>query len=225
MSKIYGYCRVSTARQSIDRQITNIKNEYKTALIYQEARTGTNFNRDKWQKLMKVIKPGDTIVFDSVSRMSREAAEGFEVYEQLFKTGVNLVFLKEPHINTAVYKDALEQGVPMTGGNVDVILQGVNQYLMLLAKEQIRIAFDQAEKEVQDLHQRVAEGIREARDKGKQIGRKTGTTVITKKEIEMKKLMQKELIAFGGYLTDAKFIKANDISKPTFYKYKAELLD
>lgn len=224
MSKIYGYCRVSTARQSIERQIRNIKGEYKTALIYQEAKTGTNFDRAEWQKLMKIIKPGDTIVFDSVSRMSREAAEGFEVYEQLFKMGVNLVFLKEPHINTAVYKDALEQGVPMTGGNVDVILQGVNQYLFLLAKEQIRIAFDQAEKEVQDLHQRVAEGIETARRNGKQIGRKTGTKIITDKERAMKTLMQAKLKSFGGYLTDAEFIKMNDISKPTFYKYKAELL-
>lgn len=224
MSKIYGYCRVSTARQSIERQIRNIKGEYKTALIYQEAKTGTNFDRAEWQKLMKIIKPGDTIVFDSVSRMSREAAEGFEVYEQLFKMGVNLVFLKEPHINTAVYKDALEQGVPMTGGNVDVILQGVNQYLFLLAKEQIRIAFDQAEKEVQDLHQRVAEGIETARQNGKQIGRKTGTKIITEKERSMKTLMQAKLKSFGGYLTDAEFIKMNNISKPTFYKYKAELL-
>ena len=112
----------------------------------------------------------------------------------------------------------------MTGGNVDVILQGVNQYLLLLAKEQIRIAFDQAEKEVQDLHQRVAEGIETARRNGKQIGRKTGTKIITDKERAMKTLMQAKLKSFGGYLTDAEFIKMNDISKPTFYKYKAELL-
>ena len=57
---------------------------------------------------------------------------------------------------------------------MDFILDGVNKYLLALAKEQIRLAFEQAEKEVQDLHQRTAEGIETARLAGKQIGQKPG---------------------------------------------------
>ena len=48
---IYGYCRISTAKQSIDRQVRNIKAEYPTAHIVQEAYTGTSIFRPEWLKL------------------------------------------------------------------------------------------------------------------------------------------------------------------------------
>ena len=72
---IYGYCRISTAKQSIDRQIRNIKAEYPTAHIVQEAYTGTFILRPEWSKLYRILKVGDMGVFDSVSRMSRNAEE------------------------------------------------------------------------------------------------------------------------------------------------------
>ena len=56
---IYGYCRISTAKQSIDRQIRNIKAEYPTAHIVQEAYTGTSIFRPEWLKLYRVLKAGD----------------------------------------------------------------------------------------------------------------------------------------------------------------------
>ena len=104
---IYGYCRISTAKQSIDRQIRNIKAEYPTAHIVQEAYTGTSIFRPEWLKLYRVLKAGDTVVFDSVSRMSRNAEEGFALYEDLYHKGIQLVFLKEHHIDTETYKKAL----------------------------------------------------------------------------------------------------------------------
>ena len=92
---IYGYCRISTAKQSIDRQIRNIKAEYPTAHIVQEAYTGTSIFRPEWLKLYRILKSGDMVVFDSVSRMSRNAEEGFALYEDLYHKGIRLVFLKE----------------------------------------------------------------------------------------------------------------------------------
>ena len=138
----YGYCRISRPKQSIERQIRNIKAQYPDAVIVQEVFTRTRMDRREWQKLMKRVKAGDTIIFDSVSRMSGNADDGFAAYEDLFNRGVNLVFLKEPHINTDTYKKALENNVQLTGSNVDYILEGVNRYLMELAKEQIRLAFE-----------------------------------------------------------------------------------
>ena len=88
---IYGYCRISTAKQSIDRQIRNIKAAYPTAHIVQEAYTGTSIFRPEWLKLYRVLKAGDTVVFDSVSRMSRNAEEGFALYEDL-----SLIHISEP---------------------------------------------------------------------------------------------------------------------------------
>ena len=168
----YGYCRTSKPKQSIERQIRNIKSAYPDAVIVQEVFTRTRLDRPEWLKLMRRIQPGDEIVFDSVSRMSGDAKEGFAAYEELYQKGVNLVYLKEPHINTETYKKALENNIQLTGSNVDYILEGVNRYLLELAKEQIRLAFEQSEKEVQDLHQRTREGIETARLNGKQITRK-----------------------------------------------------
>jgi len=222
---IYGYCRISTPKQSIERQIRNIKASYPEAYILKDVYTGTKFQgRKNMEYLLGRVSSGDTIIFDSVSRMSRDADEGFTMYEKLFHDGVELIFLKEPHINTAVYKKALSNTVQLTGSTVDLILKGVNDYLMALAKEQIQIAFDQAEKEVSDLRQRTREGIETARQKGKQIGMKKGTSFETKKSVEAKAFIKKTNKTFGGQLTNEETWKSARISKTSFYKYKAELL-
>lgn len=220
---IYGYCRISKSNQVIDRQIRNILKEYPTAHIIQEVFTRTTLNRKEWNKLFNTVKSGDTIVFDSVSRMSGESDEGFNAYEILYNKGVNLIFLKEPHINTDVYKKALETNIQLTGNSVDYILEGVNKYLMVLAKEQIKLAFIQSQKEVDDLHQRVKEGMETARLNGKQIGKPKGTGKTTKKSKEMKDIILKHSADFNGNLNDIEMMKLTALSRNTYYKYKREL--
>lgn len=223
---VYGYCRISTKKQSIERQIRNIRKNYPTALIYDEIYTGTKTDgRKKWQQLLKIVQPGDLIVFDSVSRMSRDAAEGFATYQELFETGIKLIFIKEPHINTEVYKKALAVNIQMTGTSADILLTAVKEYLMELAKEQIRIAFGQSQKEVDDLHQRTKEGIETARLNGKQIGQRPGAKLTTKKSIISKKDIRKYSKDFGGTLNDTEVIRLLRISRNTFYKYKKELFE
>lgn len=219
----YGYCRISRPKQSIERQIRNIKAQYQDSVIVQEVFTRTRMDRRQWQLLMKRVKAGDTIIFDSVSRMSGNAEEGFAAYEELFNRGVNLVFLKEPYINTDTYKKALENNVQLTGSNVDYILEGVNRYLMELAKEQIRLAFEQSEKEVEDLHQRTREGIETARLNGKQIGRKKDAKITTKKSLAAKEIIRKHSRDFNGTLSDVEVMQLTGLSRNTYYKYKREL--
>ena len=222
----YGYARISTAKQNIERQIRNIQLSYPNAHIVKEIFTGTKIQpRKELDKLLKLVKEGDTIIFDSVSRMSRNAEEGFKLYQELYHKGIELVFLKEPHINTATYKNALESNIQMTGTNVDFILEGINQYLMALAKEQIRLAFEQAEKEVQDLHQRTKEGIETARLNGKQIGQKKGARLIVKKAAPAKEQIRKYNKDFGGQLNNQETWELIGISKMTFYKYKREIME
>ena len=219
----YGYCRISKPKQSIDRQIRNIKAVFPEAVIIQEVYTRTSLNRKEWNKLYNKVKSGDTIIFDSVSRMRGNAVDGFAAYETLYNKGVNLVFLKEPHINTDTYKAALENNIALTGNSVDYILEGVNKYLMALAKEQIRLAFEQSEKEVQDLHQRTKEGIETARLNGKQIGQKQGAKLTTKKSIAAKEIIQRYSADFDGSLEDQAVIKLAGISRNTYYKYKKQI--
>ena len=226
MGKIYSYNRISTNKQSIDRQIRNAKELYPNAIIVEEVFTGTKiYNRPKWNDLIKKVKAGDTIVFDSVSRMSRNAEEGFATYKELFDKGIELVFIKEPHINTETYKKALTGGIELTGTMVDSILEGINKYLLALAEQQIKLAFEQSEKEVQDLRQRTKEGIETARLNGKQIGLEKGTKLTTKKSVEAKEQIMKYSKDFKGTLKDTEVIKLIGISRNSYYKYKKELIE
>lgn len=220
---IYGYCRISTRKQNIERQIRNILREFPDAVIIQEEYTGTKLDRKEWQKLMRCVSSGDTIIFDSVSRMSRDAAEGVEAYEALYHQGVSLVFLKERHIDTDTYRQTLQSSISLTGNDVDYILEGVNRYMLALARKQIYLAFEQSEKEVADLHQRTKEGIETVRLNGKQIGRTAGAAITTKKSIEAKQLIAAHSKDFGGSLTDAQMMKLAGLARNTFYKYKREL--
>ena len=240
--KIYGYCRISTPHQSIERQIRNIESAFPDSIIVKEVYSGTSQDRPEWNKLLKVLRSDDTIVFDSVSRMSRNAEEGFNEYQDLYNKGINLIFLKEPHINTDTYKLALNKQVNLTGDKVDYILEGVNRYLMELAKEQIRLAFEQSEKEVRDLHQRTREGMETARRNGKQIGQRKGNKLLIKKEEPIKAIIREKSKDFNGHNSDvevmailaASTIKIEDdkhnfreipaaVSRNTYYKYKKTL--
>lgn len=231
MCKIYGYARVSTPKQNIDRQERNIKAVYADAIIISEAYTGTKIDgRERFNKLIARVKAGDTIVFDSVSRMSRDAEEGFNLYSKLYAKGVELVFLKEPHINTATYKQAAEKqitgintGDSMADELVESITAAINRYMLRLAEKQIHLAFEQAEKEVQDLQQRTREGIETARLAGKQIGQQAGRKLNVKKAIAAKEVIKRHAREFGGSLNDVECMKQAGLSRNTYYKYKREL--
>lgn len=227
MSKTYGYCRISTKSQSIERQIQNILKEYPEAKIYQEVFTGTTIERKEWTKLKKVIKPGDTIVFDSVSRMSRNADEGISEYMELLEKNINLVFLKEGYIDTEVYQEQLKANDNIQTDDTDLnetIMKGIREYLKRLATKQIRIAFEQSEKEVQDLRERTREGLRVAKRNGSQVGRLKGNVFETKKAKEAKEKILKYSKHFGGYMQDTELLKEIlNISRNSYYKYKKEL--
>lgn len=231
MCRVYGYCRISRKEQNIERQERNIKAAFPGAIIVKEAFTGTKIDgRKEFLWILKAAEAGDTIVFDSVSRMSRNAEEGFTEYQRLFDKGIELVFLKEPQINTATYKAAMEakiQAVSTGDAAADkltaAIMAAIQEYMMNLAKRQIQLAFEQAQKEVDDLHQRTKEGIETARLHGKQIGQKAGNKLVIKKAAAAKKAIRKNCAEFGGKLTDAETMLLAHVSKPTFYKYKREI--
>lgn len=232
MCKTYAYCRISRKTQNIDRQVRNILAAYPYAKIYKEIFTGTKLQgRKALDALLKQVNKGDTIVYDSVSRMSRNADEGCQLYEELFNKGIELVFIKENHINTSVYREALSKQIDIsinTGDNatdnlMNTIIDALNKFQMDLAKKQIELAFGQAQKEVDDLHKRTSEGIETARLNGKQIGGVYGKKLTTKKSIEKKAEIKKHSLDFGGTLNDVDCMKLTGLSRNTFYKYKREL--
>lgn len=221
---IYGYCRVSTNRQVITRQIENILKVYPEARIYQEAYTGVTSDRQEWKKLKKLVSSGDTLVFDSVSRMSRNAEDGIQEYFELYNKGVKLIFLKEGYINSDVYTKAKEQQIAKTGNKItDILLSAIEEVLKVIAVDQIEKAFEQSEKEALDIRTRTREGLRVKKSQGVILGRRVGSKIQTKKSIEMKEKIKLLAKDFGGNLKDIQVIEVLKISRNTYFKYKREL--
>lgn len=243
MKTTYGYCRVSTQKQKLDRQRANILAEAPEAIIFEESFTGTTTDRPQWKKLVKAVKKDDVIIFDEVSRMSRNAEEGFQIYEELFKKGVELIFLKERHIDTSVFKKAesklldtqIDTGSKATDKLMKNIIDAINVYQLDVIREQIYIAFEKAESEVNHLHVRTSEGMRASGatnvydadgnliEQGSISKAKTGKKLTTKKSIEAKETIRKHSKDFGGSLSDADCQKLAQCSRNSFYKYKREL--
>ena len=218
---IYGYCRVSTPKQNLKRQEDNIRSLFPDAIIYSDVYTGKTSDRPQFQKLLKKVTRGDIIVFDEVSRMSRNAHEGFQDYLSLLNRGIDLKFLKEPQIDSEVYKAAQGKQIELTGDEItDPIIQGVNEALHKLIERQIKAAFEQAEKERLLLSNRTKEGMA----KGRKAGRIKGVKQTRKIESTAKRLIRKNCKLFGGSLNNKETMKLAGISAPTFYKYVREML-
>lgn len=235
MCKVYGYARISRKTQNIERQIRNIQQFCPDAVIYQEAYTGRQINRPVFDRLIRKAEKGEvtTIIFDSVSRMSRDAAEGVKMYHHLHDLGVNLVFLKERHIDTASYTDALakaEIDVELSdtesdeGRLVSDIVNALNRFIKAKVDADIYKAFEQSEKEVTDLRERTSEGLDTAKRNGKRVGLSKGEKLTTKKSIIAKQIIVKQSRDFNGTLNDADTMKLAGISRNTFYRYKAQLM-
>ena len=244
---IFAYCRVSTKNQNMERQIRNALDAYPGAKVIKEVYSGRYAHRPEWVKLLRTIKPGDTIVFDSISRMSRDANDGFELYEKLYNDGVDLVFLNEPHINTTAHRERLKNRIATyTERNGDAaekliqaVIEALNQYTMDIAREQIMLAFEQAQKEVDDLRKRTVEGIETARRAGKPIGRQPGDTPEHRTQRPIMDIIKAKSRDFDGTDNDAEVMalirgtsytdertgttRRYTIARGTYYKYKALL--
>ena len=105
----------------------------------------------------------------------------------------------------------------------DTIVKGIREYLKRIAIKQIKIAFDQSEKEVQDLRTRTKEALKIKKEEGSILGRRLGTKIETKKSKEMKEKIKLLAKDFEGTLKDIQVIEVLKISRNTYFKYKREL--
>lgn len=217
----YGYCRISTPKQSLARQVKDIASIYPNATIVEEIFTGTSPNRPEWDKLKKKLRPGDTLICVEVSRFSRSEDDGVATYMELFDRGVNMVFLWQPTVNTDVYRSAIEKDtIPMTGTDVDIILQAINLYLKRVAEAQIRLAFQRSELEVMDLRRRTRDGMA-AKCSGNKISKaRTGRRFPTNKEKTAIPIILKHSKSFGGTLSNEELMVLCQCSPATLKKYK-----
>ncbi|HDR7612622.1 TPA: recombinase family protein [Bacillus mycoides] len=154
-TKKFGYVRVSSKDQNEGRQIVNMKNiGIDERDIFIDKKTGSNMDRENYQTMKRIARTGDTIVFDSLTRLGRTMNNILEEFKYYEDQKINLQFLNEPFIN-----------VTYTGDDTNDVIQRAIQK----ATTTILSAF--AEKERQDIKQRQAEGIALAKAKGKHLGR------------------------------------------------------
>ena len=221
---IYGFCRISTIKQNLQRQVQNILRYNSEAKIIEEKFTGTTTDRPEWNKLKKGLRIGDTIIFDSVSRMSRNSDEGIQEYMDLMQNGITLIFLKEPYINTEVYQEQLNAytNIKTEEDDLKPLFEGIQETLKRLAAKQIMIAFNQSEKEVKDLSQRTKEALKVLNNSGVKLGHNK-KSLITKKSIEMKEKIRKINKRFNGNMNDTETLDTLKIARNTFYKYIKEI--
>lgn len=238
---LYIYVRVSTRKQNPARQYRNMEtycreNGLKMTKAYEDKFTGTTTDRPEFRKLKKKVDEDlaagkeVTIVFDSVSRMSRNAEEGIKQYFEWFDQGVNLVFINERHIDTQAYKDAInaagfqiEADNTAEGELVSDIVTALNKFMRSKVRADIIKAFEQAEKEARDIKKRVIEGLEASDKKGGRPVIEDGDRVETQKAKKAKDYIKAHCKRYGGELNDSQCIKCADISRPTFYKYLKEI--
>ena len=151
--KLYGYVRVSIKDQNLDRQLLAMRDfGVPEALIYQDKLSGKDFERPAYRRLLKKLRPGDTLVIKSIDRLGRNYDEILEQWRIITKEKQTaIVVLDMPLLDT-------RQGRDLTGTLIaDIVLQLLS-YVAQTEREFIR--------------QRQAEGIAAAKARGEHLGRK-----------------------------------------------------
>ena len=149
---LYGYVRVSSKEQNLDRQILALREfGIPENLIFQEKQSGKDFERPVYKRLVKQLKPGDTLVIKSIDRLGRNYDEILDQWRIITKEKrADIVVLDMPLLDT-------RQGRDLTGTLIaDIVLQLLS-YIAQTEREFIR--------------QRQAEGIAAAKARGVQFGR------------------------------------------------------
>ena len=165
MKMIYGYIRVSTKAQKIDRQYEEIKQfGIEDKYIYVDKESGKDFDRTNYQKLIKRIKKDDLLVVKSIDRLGRNYHMILDEWSYITKTKeADIKVLDMPLLDTRI------EGKNLVGKFISDIVLQVLSFV--------------AENERNNIRERQAEGIRIAKEKGVRFGRPKATTPSNTDEI------------------------------------------
>jgi len=149
---VYGYIRVSSKDQKIDRQYEELKKlNIDDKHIFIDKMSGKDFERDSYKKLIKKLKPNDLLVIKSIDRLGRNYDMIIEEWSKITKDiGANIKVLDMPLLDTSNGNDLIGKFIS------DIVLQ-----ILSFVAENERMA----------IKQRQAEGIKIAMEKGIKFGR------------------------------------------------------
>lgn len=188
----YGYARVSTIAQNLDRQLDELqKLGIDAKYIYTDKESGKDFNRTNYKKLCRKLKPGDVLFIKAIDRLGRNYNMVLDEWRILTKEkGIDIVVIDMPLLDTRI------EGKNLVGKFIaDVVLQVLSFV---------------AENERETMRQRQAEGIRIAKLKGIKFGRPSVETPDNFTEI-MDLYHKKEI-------TSSEACKLTGLSRGTFFR-------
>lgn len=188
----YGYARVSTIAQNLDRQLDELqKLGIDEKYIYTDKESGKDFNRTNYKKLCRKLKPGDVLFIKAIDRLGRNYNMVLDEWRILTKEkGIDIVVIDMPLLDTRI------EGKNLVGKFIaDVVLQVLSFV---------------AENERETMRQRQAEGIRMAKLKGIKFGRPSVETPDNFTEI-MDLYHKREI-------TSAEACKLTGLSRGTFFR-------
>ncbi len=189
----YGYVRVSTKEQNIDRQLVEMYAQgLNDKTIFIDKQSGKDFERDEYQNLKKILKSGDLLIIKSIDRLGRNYDMIIDEWRTLVNDmNVDIQVLDMPLLDTRT------EGKNLVGKFIsDIVLQ---------------ILSFVAENERENIKKRQAEGIRIAKEKGKHLGRPK--FILPKNFDDIIMLFMNKSIS----LSDA--LQKLNMNKSTFYKY------
>lgn len=209
---LYGYARVSSREQNLERQITALLDAgVEERNIFREKKSGKNFqDREEYQKLLNVLNVGDTIILTELDRLGRNMQEIEKEYQRLVVgRGCNLKFLKEDFLST-------------TSSGDNSLFKDVVQPILL--KLMGYMAQQEREKTLQ--RQRDAYNNMEKDAKGRLIT-KAGKVIGRQAKYNSLKEDEKKLIKdwINGKISCLRVSKILTISRPTLYKIKSQYLE
>lgn len=188
----YGYARVSTVAQNLDRQLDElVKIGIDKSHVYADKESGKDFNRTNYRKLCRKLKAGDVLFIKSIDRLGRNYNMVLDEWRILTKEkGIDIVVIDMPLLDTRI------EGKNLVGKFIaDVVLQVLSFV---------------AENERETMKQRQAEGIRMAKLRGVKFGRPSVPIPSDFKEII--NLYNQRLITSG------EAIKMSSLTRGTFYR-------
>lgn len=209
---IYGYARVSSREQNLERQIAALLDAgVEERNIFKEKKSGKNFqDREEYQKLLNVLNVGDTVIFTELDRLGRNMQEIEKEYQRLVVgRGCHLKFIKEDFLSTTSSGDN-----PLFKDVVQPILLKLMGYMA------------QREREKTLQRQRDAYNNMEKDAKGRLIT-KAGKVIGRQAKFESLKEDEKKLIKdwINGKISCLRVSKILTISRPTLYKIKSQYLE
>jgi len=194
MSNIYGYIRVSSRDQNLDRQVAAL-NEcgHTITRIFSDKMSGKDFNRPSYQEMLSVLCEGDLVIIKSIDRLGRSYDDIIDQWRMITDMGVDIEVLDMPLLNTRSQVDGL------TGSFISSLVLQVLSYVAQIERENIKT--------------RQAEGIKSALEKGVKFGRRAMNMDNVNKVSEM--------VKSGMSVKRACYECGVGVS--TYYKYRTEI--